>query len=193
MTIFAPTQSRRRLSVVVASLGLALVSACDDSRSNEQGKGEDKAVAPASTSPPDAEGSEPGGLGLEQGQLWRLELDGEAPFKGQYGGELLHALRKGDDLSLSFEGEGVELNITLEHVPMGQTGRYSATPARFHASTPDIECGTARGGSVKVNLTHNAVDRVAGRIEGDIGCKQADSAKVRCSGAFDYSGDIDFK
>jgi hypothetical protein len=190
MTTLVGAQARRRcLALLVASLGLVLASACDGSKPATTG--ENEAATPSSEPPPSAE--QPEGLGLEDGQAWRLELDGEAPLAGKYGGESVQARRKADDLSLSLQGQDISVVITLEQAPMGQTGRYTATPARLHATSRDIDCGTAMGGTIKINLTHNEVERVAGRIEGSTGCKQLDGGHIRWSGAFDYAGAIDFQ
>lgn len=189
MTILVRAQTRRRRLTLVASLGLALASACDDSKPGKGGEANPE--TPPSTAPTSAD--EPDGLGLEDGQLWRLEFDGEAPLAGRYGGNSVHALRKQDALSLSLEGQDTDLGITLEHVPVGQTGRYPAAPARFQASAQGLDCGTVKGGSIKVNLTHNEVGRVAGRIEGNTGCKEPSGSSVRWSGAFDYSGTIELR
>lgn len=180
-------RARTRRSLALASLGLVLVSACDEA----------KAPAVAKQAPPAAEpaaAQEPEGLGLEDGQRWRLELDGEGPVAGRYGGEAVAAKRKQDDLTITLEAEGVSLVLTLEQVPMGQTGRFPATPTRFHASATGVDCNTAMGGAIRVNLTHNAIDRVAGRIEGELGCKPPpEGGRASWDGAFDYSGAIEFR
>lgn len=183
--------TRVALAWFAASLGLTLASACDDGKSRDGG--DQSKPAPSETPTPAEPVPEPESLGLEDGQVWRLELDGEASVFGRYAGEVVHARRKQFDLSLTLEGEGTTMSLTLEQVPMGQTGRFTATPASFRASAQGIDCGTASGGKVKINLTHNEVDRLAGRIEGDTDCRLPSGVKARWSGAFDYAGAIEIK
>ena len=175
----------RRLALAL----LAVVVACDEA--SPSGAVDQRSDA---TAPDESKAPEPEGLGLEDGQLWRLDLDGEGALAGRsFHGAVVRAKRKEFDLSIALEGEGTSLALTLVEVPMGQTGRFTATPASFRASGDGIDCGTAMGGTIKVNLTHNEKGRLAGRIEGDAGCREPSGSKAVWAGGFDYVGVIEFK